>query len=265
MPAISAWSQARTSRPLVDDRTQGGYSYAYKVRGIQNDVEGDVSACVDVVSPDDCTLQPEFDTELDRSGREQHDLQRRPDLGRGEAELPDRVRRDLYGGCAIPTRTSAIRKRSASNLATPGYTDLGVTDGTPYYYQVTATDSLGNEAQPSRILNVTPAGADGPDPATFFDDVDTHTYLDMETPWQITNTEAADGVFSYHNAGDNQNYAICTCASITMPQLTLPGGATLTFQAMYDLEFEWDGVVQEISTDGGANWTDLPPNGGYPS
>ena len=50
-----------------------------------------------------------------------------------------------------------------------------------------------------------------------------------------------------------------------MPQLTMPAGATLSFQARYDLEFQWDGVVQEISTDGGANWTDLPPDGGYPS
>jgi hypothetical protein len=87
----------------------------------------------------------------------------------------------------------------------------------------------------------------------------------MEAPWQITNTEATDGVFSYHSAGDNQNYPDLTCATITLPQLTIPAAATLSFQAMYDLEFQWDGVVQEISTDGGANWSDLPPDGGYPS
>ena len=39
----------------------------------------------------------------------------------------------------------------------------------------------------------------------------------------------------------------------------------MTIRAKYDLEFEWDGVVQEISTDGGATWIDLPPTGGYPS
>jgi hypothetical protein len=39
----------------------------------------------------------------------------------------------------------------------------------------------------------------------------------------------------------------------------------LSFQAKYDLEFQWDGVVQEISTDGGTTWNDLPPTGGYPS
>jgi hypothetical protein len=153
----------------------------------------------------------------------------------------------------------------ATDLATPDFTDVAVTDGMPYYYRVAATDSFGNEAPLSKILNVTPAGADGPDPATLFDDVDTHTYMAMEAPWRITNAEAADGVFSYHNAGDNANYPDLTCAAITMPELHLPADAALSFQAMYDLEFEWDGVVQEISTDGGATWNDLPPDGGYPS
>ena len=250
--------------PVVDDRTQGGFSYAYEVRGIQNDVEGDVSGCIDVVSQDDCTLAPDFD---------------------GNSLVADAFNTptsaDLSWAAATPSCPTASGvtytvERSpdpyfgapqtiASGLTTPSYSDTTVTLGLPYYYQVTATDSIGNAAQPSRILNLTPEGASGPDPATFFDDVDTHTYLSMETPWRITNTEAADGVFSYHNAGDGQNYGDLTCASITMPPLTIPVGASLSFQAMYDLEFQWDGVVQELSIDGGADWIDLPPDGGYPS
>jgi hypothetical protein len=31
------------------------------------------------------------------------------------------------------------------------------------------------------------------------------------------------------------------------------------------MEFQWDGVVVEISTNGGSSWNDLPPAGGYPS
>jgi len=250
--------------PIVDDRTQGGFSYAYKVRGVQNDVEGDVSGCIDVVSNDDCTLAPNFDTAslvADAFNATcSADLTWTP----ATAQCPDatgvtyNVLRDTDPYFGNP-------QTIASNLPAASYSDITVTDGTPYYYQVTATDSLGNSAQASRILNVTPAGADGPNPATFFDDVDTHTYMSMEGVWRITNTEATDGTFSYHNAGDNANYLDLTCASITLPEMTLPTGATLSFQAMYDLEFEWDGVVQEISTDGGANWNDLPPDGGYPS
>ena len=250
--------------PIVDDRTQGGFSYAYKVRGIQNDVEGEVSGCVDVVSEDDCTLAPSFDT--GSLVADAFNTTCSVDLSwtAASARCPaatgvtyDVLRdTDPYFGSA---------QTIASDLATPSYSDTSVTDGTPYYYRVVATDSFGNDAPPSRILNVTPAGGDGPDPATFFDDVDTHTYMALEAPWRITNTEAADGAFSYHTGNDNANYPDLTCASITMPELTLPADAMLSFQAMYNLEFEWDGVVQEISTDGGATWSDLPPDGGYPS
>ena len=153
----------------------------------------------------------------------------------------------------------------ASNLTTPAFTDVGVTDGHPYYYQVLATDSDGNQAPPSRVANATPSGPDGPDPSNFLDNVDSHAYMAMDPPWQITNTAAADGVFSYHNAGDNQTYLAGACASIETPEMTLPAGSTMSFQAQYDVEFEWDGVVTEISTDGGATWADLPPDGGYPS
>jgi hypothetical protein len=250
--------------PVVDDRTQGGFSYAYKVRGIQNDVEGDVSGCVDVVSADTCTLAPDFDTQSLVADANNSTCSVALTWAAATPSCP----------AATGVTYSVLRDTDpyfgnpqtlASTLPTADYTDNGVTDGTPYYYQVIAVDSLGNDAPDSRILNVTPAGADGPNPATFFDDVDTHTYLSMETPWRITNTEASDGVFSYHNAGDGQNYGDLLCASITMPALVMPADATLSFEAMYDLEFEWDGVVQEISTDGGANWADLPPDGGYPS
>jgi hypothetical protein len=250
--------------PIDDDRTQGGFSYAYKVRGVQNDVEGDVSGCVDVVSQDDCTLAPAFDRQslvADAFNATcSVDLSWTP----ATASCPSAsgvtytVMRDTDPYFGNP-------QTLASNLATASFSDTGVTDGTPYYYQVIATDSLQNAAPPSKILNTTPAGSDGPDPATFFDDVDTHTYLSLESPWRITNTDASDGEFSYRSAGDGQNYPDLTCASITMPELTIPADATLSFKARYDLEFQWDGVVQEISTDGGANWTDLPPDGGYPS
>ena len=52
---------------------------------------------------------------------------------------------------------------------------------------------------------------------------------------------------------------------IRLLELTLPPAAALTYKAQYDVEYQWDGVVTEISTDGGVTWTDLPPDGGYPS
>ena len=73
--------------------------------------------------------------------------------------------------------------------------------------------------------------------------------------WRVQLSQAPDG----------QPYPDLTCAAVTTPALILRAGTTLDFMAEYDMEFQRDGVVQEISTDGGATWNDLPPDGGYPS
>jgi len=250
--------------PLIDDRSQGGFSYAYKVRGISNDVEGDASACVDIVSQDDCTLQPQFDTaSLVANGS---NASCSVELGwtAAQASCPSStgitysVQRDTDPYFGAP-------QTIASNLAAAAYADVNVVDGTPYYYRVSATDSFGNTSPVSQIRNVTPAGSDGPDPTDFVDNVDLHTYMTMEAPWRITNVDASDGTYSYHNTPDGQTYQDLTCASITTPALTLAPNTTLNFKARYDMEYQWDGVVQEISTDDGATWVDLPPTGGYPT
>jgi hypothetical protein len=250
--------------PLVDDRTQGGFSYAYEVRGVEGDVEGDVSACIDVVSDDTCNLLPEFDTASVTADGNHSSCSVEVDWAAAQASCPAAggvkytVLRDTdpYFGSAQPV---------ATDLDAPGFIDTDVVNGTPYYYEVVATDDLGNAAPVSRVANATPAGSDGPDPASFLDDVDTHSYMSMEVPWQITNTAATNGTLSYHNAGDNQTYLAGACASIETPELTLPPAALLSYKAQYDVEYQWDGVVTEISTDGGATWNDLPPDGGYPS
>ncbi|HEX6832116.1 MAG TPA: S8 family serine peptidase, partial [Rudaea sp.] len=250
--------------PLTDDRTQGGFSFAYKLRGVRNDVEGQASACVDVVSADACTLPPSFD---------------------GLAPVTD----GAHAGCSVtlawsganaacPTAsgvTYAVQRANnasftspttiATALTTPAYSDATVTNGVPVFYRVVASDSFGNASPPSAIANVTPSGADGPDPGAYLDDVDTHTYLTLDTPWQITNVAAGNGSYSYHNSADDAPYDNNVCAAITTPPLTITAGSTLSYRARYDLEYEFDGVVVEISTDGSNTWADLPPTGGYPS
>lgn len=249
--------------PLLDARTQGGFSYAYRVRGVSNDVEGEASDCLDLVSEAGCTLQPMFETtSLSTDGR---------NAGCSVALAWD----PATARCPTSSEIEYAVERAddpyfnssqviASGLADAEHLDVGVVDGTPYYYRVTARDSFGNAAPVSVIRNVTPSGQNGPNPGAFLDDVDTHTYMRMELPWQITNTSASSGSYSYHNAPDGQPYPDLTCASITLPPLELGPASSLSFKARYDLEHEWDGVVMEISTDGGLSWNDLPPDGGYP-
>ncbi len=248
----------------MDTSSQGGYEYAYKVRAIGNDVEGEASACVDAVSNDECTLLPSFDiASVQANGANAScsvDLDWSPATSNCPAApgVSYKILRDSDPYFGTPTTI-------ADNVPTTTYSDTAVVDGVPHYYRVVAVDSDANASPPSLIVNVTPSGVDGPDPSTFTDNVDTHTYMMLQAPWQITNTQAFDGTYSYHNAIDGGGYPDLTCASITTPELTPTAGATLQFQARYDMEYQWDGAVMEISSDGGTNWIDLPPDGGYPS
>lgn len=250
--------------PLIDDRTQGGYTFAYKLRGIQNDVEGNVSDCFEIVSNDTCDLSPLFDIESVTADASNTNCSVKLDWEAAQSVCP-----------AAPTVTYNVLRSAnpyfgspttvATGLASPTFTDPAVSNGTAYFYRVAAFDGEGNPAQLSLIKNATPSGIDGPDPGSFSDDADAHSYLAMQSPWRITNTTSSNGTYSYHLGADGQPYPDLVCASITTPSMLLTAGAVLSFQAKYDLEFEWDGVVQEISTDGGNTWIDLPPVGGYPS
>lgn len=250
--------------PLTDLRTQGGYSYAYKLRGVSGDVEGEASACIDVVSQDECTLLPSFDRESISSDGSNASCSVNLAWSAATSNCPAssavtyKIERD-----ANAYFTAAQTLDPA--LAAATYSDTTVTNGTPYFYRVTATDDAGNSAPVSVAANATPSGVDGPDPGAYLDDVDTHSYAVMQLPWRVTDTAASAGTYSYHAGGDDQPYPDNTCAAITTPAMAITAGSTLSFKAKYDMEFEWDGIVQEISADGGTTWTDLPPDGGYPS
>ena len=250
--------------PIVDTTTTGGFEYAYKVRGVQGDVEGDVSDCIDVLSDGICTLSPSFDTQSLTGNGMASDCSVELSWSPAEARCPTSsgisytIERDADPYFGTP-------ETIATGVASPNFIDLDVSNGMPYFYRVVAQDSYANASAVSRTANVTPSGVDGPNPAAFLDDVDTHTYLTMQSPWQVTDTAASNGSFSYRSAKDDQPYPDATCATITTPALTLLPNSTLEFKARYNLEFQWDGVAQEISVDGGLTWTDLAPDGGYPS
>ncbi len=250
--------------PVVDDHSQGGYAYAYRLRGVRGDVEGEVSTCVDATSQAACTRAPDFD---------------RGSVTTAGAHASCSV--DLSWAAATsncptqPAMTYQIERDTdpyfgnpqtiAAAVTSSSYIDTQVTNGVSYYYRVTAHDGAGNASPQSIPAIATPSGADGVDPGNYLDDVDTHSYAILQAPWQVTDMTASNGIYSYRVGADQSAYPDVTCASLSTPPLTLTANAALSLQARYDLEYQYDGVVQEISTDGGASWTDLPPDGGYPS
>lgn len=249
---------------VTDDRTQGGFGYAYKVRGVRDDVEGRVSACIEVVSNDSCTLVPTFDTQSLIADGANASCAVNLSWAVAQSSCPTApsvsytVERDSEPYFGSP-------QTLVTGLGTTSYSDIAVDDASVYFYRVTSTDGVGNTSSPSLVVNATPSGVDGPNPVNFFDNADASSYLAVQTPWQITHTAASDGSLSYHSTGDSAVTPNLTCAAITTPPLLLEAGAGMAYMARYDMEYQWDGVVQEISTDGGITWSDLPPDGGYPS
>jgi len=252
------------SSPLLDSNSQGGFSYAYKVRGVSNDVEGELSACVDAIATNTCTLQPTFNGSSVVGGASPGATCSVPlDWAAASSNCP-----------LSPTTNYAVQRSTdpyfsspatiATGVGTPSYEDFAVTQGTPYYYKVIASDAAGNTAPISQTVSGTAIGPGGLDGNTYLDDGDTHVYVSMDPPWQVTNTAATAGVLSYHSAADGANYPANVCASMTTAPIVVQPNGMLNFRMRYNIETGWDALVMEISTNDGVSWSDLPPVGGYP-
>lgn len=255
---------------FTDTRAQGGFTFAYKVRAADGCSEGPLSACATASATGGCDLVPDFDAAsvaaVDLGATPACDVEVSWSAGSSNCPLAGGVTYNVYRSTAygfVPGAGNLL----ASGIAGTSYVDAAVDSLTTYFYVVRAQDSSTppNEAPNSRRVKATPTGGDVTI-GTFFDGADGASFLALEEPWQMTATQASQGTLSYHNAEDGANYLSDTCAAITTPDLALVGGGTpvLTYDARWNLEAQWDGVVVEISNNGGATWADLPPAGGYP-
>ena len=258
---------------LVDDGTQGGFEYAYRVRGADGCGEGPYSVCKSMVSTAACTLEPTFNSEtitVSRIGGSTCGVN--VSWQAGQTECPGtNLRYNLYRSTDplfVPGPSSLI----SSGITGTSFEDLGVDPLTTYYYAVRAEDTTGDGTGPNQgnATGTTSRAsittfADTSSPGDFLDDPDTISVVDRDSVWQISNRRASVGSLSYHNARDGETYPNLTCARIVTPSLSLQQGSpVLRYDASFNLEADWDGVVVEISADGGATWQDLPPAGGYP-
>lgn len=256
-------AQHGNSSTLTDDLTIGGFAYAYRMRAVGGDIEGNASSCVDTVSLDSCDLPPQLalsPADVDAShvtcrvALDWNDSTSRCPTASGVNYRVERA--------STPNMAGATE--IATGLSSSALNDDSVIQDQVNFYRLSTEDSLGNEITDTRIIAATPSGPQGPSAGDFLDDVDNRAYAVLQAPWQYS-TVASAGSYSYHNAPDGSTYSANTCAYLTLPPLTVGDAGILSFKARFDLEAEWDGVVLEISTDGGSNWSTLTPNGGYPS
>lgn len=260
---------------FVDTHTQGGLGYAYKVRGADVCGEGPISACTDIVSTAACTLYPAFNPQsLTITNAPTSTCGTALSWGAATSECPSAssVVYNVYRS-TDPFFTPAAGNRIATGLTGTTYSDVMVGSLTTYYYAVRAEDNTsgnpgpngGNESPEIFRKKITPTGNTST-PGSFIDGADSPSFMALDTAWSVSNNRAATGVLSYRNAGDDPaTYRSDTCAAIVSPPLQISNSSVLSFKARYNLEANWDGVVMEISNDGGTTWTDLPPTGGYPS
>ena len=263
------------SSTLIDTHSQGGVSYAYKVRGADVCGEGPISACTEVLSTATCTLLPEFNPQslvVSNAPDGECGINLSWDAATAECPTASGMVYNVYRS-TDPFFTPSAGNRIASGVTTTTFRDSPVDSFTTYYYAVRAEDNTtgnsgpngGNETPEIFRNKMTPTAATS-SPGTFVDGADAPSYMAVDTAWSVTNDRFATGALSYRNARDGAGtYTADTCAAITTPSMPITASSVLSFKARYNVEIDWDGVVMEISTNGGSTWTDLPPTGGYPA
>jgi len=259
---------------FVDDRTIGGFEYSYRVRADDGASEGPISACGPgsvATSAAACSLSPTFDqssvTAADSPGSA-CGIDLAWTAGSANCAAGDPIRYNVYRS-TDPFFVAGAGSLLAGDVSGTAFTDTSAAANTTYYYVVQAEDNTdptdGNTSSGLQRVKAISLG-DGSEPGTFFDGGDGLSLMETDAVWSISDNHAATGVLSYRSAADSAGtYSPNTCATITTPELDLQAGnPQLSFAARYDIESNWDGVVLEISTDDGASWASITPDGGYP-
>jgi hypothetical protein len=256
---------------FTDSRAEGGSTYAYRVRGVDDCGEGPVSACVSITPTGHCDFLPTFAgiASAAPAGTTCALHLTWAAATPGCAAGPS-MRYNVYRSTS-PNFTPSLANRIATTAGL-SIDDGSVSSGVTYYYAVRAEDSTkggpgpngGNEDDNLVQVFATPDGPPGALGTWTDDGGDTAARLHADPPWQVSSRLAQAGPHSYHSGPELGNYPPNTCAAVTTPDLVLGASSVLSYWASYNLEFQWDGVVVEISADGGTTWSTLAPAAGYP-
>lgn len=146
----------------------------------------------------------------------------------------------------------------ATGLAGPSYQPAApLEQGRCYWWQVSSSNACGEGAwsAPFHFATVTLEDA-------FWDDMESgeanwsHAAVIGEDNWEISSDLSHSPTQTLHVPNDK----VITDSRLwnTTPVL-IPEDSTLSFWHQYKTEYDYDGAVIEISTDGGDTWSDLGP------
>ena len=269
-----------STNSYTDTNSIGGYQYSYKVRAFSDDLISDYTNCIDVTSDQVCLIPPEFNQSSVKVNNNLNDFCQIGlvwEAANSNCPAANETKYNIYRSTAHNFTANA-----GSLIATTGnnaisFNDTTTVSGQPYYYIVKAEDTTtagtgpngGNETIEINEVASTSLAATTLE-GTLVDDADTITLMDLNSIWSRSSDQASNGLLSYRSALEGSTtYTSNTCARMHSTTFSIPATPaatpTITYQARYNIEADWDGVVVEISTNGGSSWVDLPPNGGYPN
>ena len=264
----------------TDTTTVGGYQYSYKVRAFSDDLISAYTNCIDVVSQQECLVPPEFDSNSIKVSGNLNDFCQiglNWDTATSNCPTASSIKYNIYRSTVHGFTANAGSLLTTTGVNAISFNDTTTISGQPYYYIVKAEDTTtagtgpnsGNESSEVKEVASTSLGATTLE-GTIIDDVDALTLMDLNSIWSRSADQASNGLLSYRSALEGSTtYTANTCARMHSTEFSIPASPasppSISYQARYNIEADWDGVVVEISTNDGASWVDLPPVGGYPN
>lgn len=264
---------------FYDKKVQGGFSYTYFVRGVRNGFEGTASERKDITYNGNCTLFPSFEGVKDWQNdysTDDCDIILFWDDAISNCPLGEGISYNIYREI-FPNFTPSGDNRIAQGVKGLSYKDLNVPSNVTSYYIVRSEDSTtmnngpsngGNEDRNMNWINATPFGNEEEVGNLVDDGGDTFALLKMENPFTISSlfNHTPNGKYCYSLSKEGEPYPNNTCSSIySLPVKVASEDSELSYYCKYNLEYGWDGVVVEISDDGGENFVPSVPNENYPS
>jgi hypothetical protein len=264
------------SNSFTDFKTLNGLTYSYKIRSAKLGTLGSLSdSCSEITSLQACLENtPQFDESSISISNNTGDIcHTELNWSAAIASCPStpEIKYNIYRSedpDFVPNSDNLL-----DTVSTTHFDDIYAPDVAAYYI-VRAEDNStggngpngGSETFGTKKIRSLAVG-EGFSFSPILEDVDTVSIMNLSFPWQVVSNNATSGILSYKTSEADADYPDEMCNYMTTNTISLTGvsNPTLDYNAQYSFEENWDGVIVEISTDNGVNWTDLPPTGGYPS
>ena len=269
-----------STNSYLDSKALGGYQYAYKVRAFSDDIISEYSNCIDAISSQICDSPPSFNStsiQVTNSQAALCQVSMAWDAANSRCPTVNDIQYNIYRSTTHGFTPNGSNLLATSVLNATNFIDYTTQSGQTYFYVVKAEDTTttgtgpnnGNESLAIKEVAATSLGVTTIE-GNLLDDVDNISLMKLTSSWSISSEQKSNGLLSYRSAIEGSNlYEANVCARMYSPTFEIPSSPTsppqITYQTRYDIEPDWDGVVVEISEDGGFSWNDLPPDAGYPS